>query len=283
MKSNQVNKKSIVAIKRSIGQKHKKGCLTELENMKDSRLERSISRSEPDYDYLVAKRKGLKSKQEKNLYFEKLLDAFRTLSEEAPDVFDSIAPELLQRSIWSWRGPDPLLSKKFNNWIIADYQWTPFTEILPPEEPNRTPQEIPQLDPKQLEANQYQLIEELDGRFYGDPHRWDASRRDQFIILGMLASAGGYGVRQGKLVHSLGMGMEPGGVRGANAVRAAKIALTRIAKPLGIDLFAPAAGNGVERVHSFADDHLAEIVARYVLNHPAAVLLPVDSTMAFAQ
>ena len=124
-------------------------------------------------------------------------------------MFDSIAPEMLQRSIWSWRGADPLLSKKFNNWLIADYQWTPFNDILPTEEPFEKLPEVPPLEPDSLDKNYHDLLVSLQERFYGDPHRWDASRRDQFIILGMLASEGGYGVRQGKLVHHLGMGLSP--------------------------------------------------------------------------
>ena len=268
--------------KQHLNTKVKKTTDAQSDNMKGSRSERNVSKTEADFDYLLAKKYGKRSNNEQNLYFEKLLEAFRTLSEEAPEVFDSIAPEMLQRSIWSWRGADPLLSKKFNNWLMADYQWTPFNDILPSEEPKAPFKDVTPLDPQQLEASHQQLIEEFQERFYGDPHRWDASRRDQFVILGMLASAGGYGVRQGKLIHSLGMGLEPGGVRGANAVRAAKIALTRMAKPLGINLFAPAAGHGLERVHFFADEHLAEIIARYVLNHEAAVLLPVNTAAAFA-
>ena len=268
---------------RSTKPKDKNSKQAELNNMKGSRSERTISKSEPDFDYLLAKKYGKRSNSEQNLYFEKLLEAFRTLSEEAPEVFDSIAPEMLQRSIWSWRGADPLLSKKFNNWLIADYQWTPFNDILPSEEPAATFQDVAPLDPQQLESSQQRLIEEFGERFHGDPHRWDASRRDQFIILGMLASAGGFGVRQGKLIHSLGMGLDAGGVRGANTVRAAKIALTRIARPLGINLFAPAAGHGLERVHYFADEGLAEVIARYVLNHEAAVLLPANTVAAFGK
>ncbi|MBL6733906.1 MAG: hypothetical protein ISP84_05120 [Candidatus Poseidonia sp.] len=254
---------------------------THNENMKGSRSQGSSSRTEKDFDYLLAKKYGLKSENERNLYFNKLLDAFKTLSVEAPEVFDSIAPEMLQRSIWEWRGADPLLSKKFNNWLIEEYKWTPFDDILPQESARPVLRDVPPLDPKHLEAAQAQLIEEFQARFYGDPHRWDASRRDQFIILGMLATAGGFGVRQGKLIHSLGMGLEPGGVRGSNTVRAAKIALTRMAKPLGINLFAPAAGHGSERVHYFADEHLADIIARYVLNHEASVLLPVNTVAAY--
>ena len=247
------------------------------ENMKDSRSTRSYAKSEPDFDYYVAKRYNAKSEKERELYFQKLLEAFRTLSEEAPEVFDSIAPEMLQRSIWSWRGADPLLSKKFNNWLLADYQWTPFDDILPKETSDVRPFEIPPLNPAHLDEAHQALIEALQDRFRGDPHRWDASRRDQFVILGVMATAGGYGVRQGKLIHSLGMGLAESGVRGANTVRAAKIALSRLAKPFGLQIFAPAVGNGQERIHMFSDEELASVIARYVLNHPASMLLPASS------
>ena len=243
-------------------------------NMNNSRSERGYKKSEPDFDYYVAKKYNSKSDKERELYFQKLLDAFRTLSEEAPEVFDSIAPEMLQRSIWSWRGADPLLSKKFNNWLMADYQWTPFDDILPKEGTAFNPVDVPPLNPAQLDEAHHSLIESFQDRFRGDPHRWDASRRDQFVILGMMATAGGYGVRQGKLIHSLGMGLAESGVRGANPVRAAKIALSRLAKPFGLQLFAPAVGNGPERIHMFNDEELASIIARYVFNHEASVLLP---------
>ena len=243
-------------------------------NMKDSRSSRSYAKSQPDFDYYVAKKYNSKSEKERDLYFQKLLEAFRTLSEEAPEVFDSIAPEMLQRSIWSWRGADPLLSKKFNNWLLADYQWTPFDAILPKESANHRPLQVPPLDPEHLNEVHHALIEALQDRFRGDPHRWDASRRDQFVILGMMATAGGYGVRQGKLIHSLGMGLAESGVRGANTVRAAKIALSRLAKPFGLQLFAPAVGNGPERIHMFSDEELAVVIARYVFNHDASILLP---------
>ena len=243
-------------------------------NMNNSRSERGYKKSEPDFDYYVAKKYNSKSDKERELYFQKLLDAFRTLSEEAPEVFDSIAPEMLQRSIWSWRGADPLLSKKFNNWLMADYQWPPFDDILPKESPAFKPVDVPPLNPEQLDEAHHSLIEALQDRFRGDPHRWDASRRDQFVILGMMATAGGYGVRQGKLIHSLGMGLAESGVRGANTVRAAKIALSRLGQPFGLQLFAPAVGNGPARLHMFNAEELASVIARYVFNHEASVLLP---------
>ena len=244
------------------------------ENMKGSSSEKNENSLEADFDYYLSSKYSSKSDSQRDLYFEKLLEAFKTLSQEAPEVFDSIAPEMLQRSIWSWRGADPLLSKKFNNWILGDYQWTPFDEILPKNEMEFQRQEVPPLDPKQLSEAHQSFIESLQERFYGDPHRWDASRRDQFIILGMLAAAGGYGVRQGMLIHCLGIGLSESGVRGSNAVRAAKIALSRTAKPYGFKLFSPAVGHGSERVHAFENTELAEIVARYVFNHDAYVLLP---------
>ena len=243
-------------------------------NMNDSRSTRDRSQRPSDFDHYVARKYSSKSEKERELYFQKLLEAFRTLSEEAPEVFDSIAPEMLQRSIWSWRGADPLLSKKFNNWLLGDYQWTPFDDILPKDSGDYRPLEVPPLNPADLDEAHHALVEALQDRFRGDPHRWDASRRDQFVILGVMATAGGYGVRQGKLIHSLGMGLAESGVRGANTVRAAKIALSRLAKPFGLQLFAPAVGNGQERIHMFYDEELAEILARYVFNHEASTLLP---------
>ena len=264
-----------------INTKEHKTTANQANNMNNSRSERRYSKSEPDFDYYVAKKFNSKSEKERDLYFQKLLEAFRTLSEEAPEVFDTIAPEMLQRSIWSWRGADPLLSKKFNNWLLADYQWTPFDDILPKDESSFRPVEVPPLDPEHLDEAHHSLIESFQDRFRGDPHRWDASRRDQFVILGMMATAGGYGVRQGKLIHSLGMGLAESGVRGANTVRAAKIALSRLAKPFGLQLFAPAVGNGPERIHMFNDEELASIIARYVFNHEASVLLPATAVPNF--
>ena len=57
-------------------------------NMNNSRSERGYAKSEPDFDYYVAKKYNSKSDKERELYFQKLLEAFRTLSEEAPEVFD---------------------------------------------------------------------------------------------------------------------------------------------------------------------------------------------------
>ena len=252
--------------------KQRKATSTTTTNMKGSRSSQDAEIPTSDFEYYLGDKYRMNAN--KKLYHKRLLEALTTLSEEAPEVFDSIAPEMLQRSIWSWRGADPLLSKKFNNWILGDFQWTPFHEILPNEKMQVDRNEIEPLNPEMLSKSQQDFLGDLSGRFYGDPHRWDASTRDQFIILGLLAMAGGGGVRQGKLIHSLGMGLSEEGVKGSNTVRAAKIALSRLSNPYGIKLFAPATGHGGERIHSFADVDLAETVLRFVLHHQAAVLLP---------
>ena len=94
----------------------------------------------------------------------------------------------------------------------------------------------------------------------------------------MLALEGKEGVRQGRLIHHLGLdSIGSVGLPGSNAIRAAKIALSRSAKPL--QLWAPASGNGSERLHAFADANLADLVARFVLNQQAAILLPPAITL----
>ena len=66
----------------------------------------------------------------------------------------------------------------------------------------------------------------------------------------MLALEGKNGVRQGKLVHHLGMNINGHeGIEGSNAIRAAKIALSRQEKGLSLKLFDDAKGNGPERLH----------------------------------
>ena len=177
---------------------------------------------------------------------------------------------MLQRSIWSWRGADPPSLEEIQQLYLPITNGRRLMIFFQRKHDDAT-RRCPSTQSGPPDEAHHSLIEALHDRFRGDPHRWDASRRDQFIILGVMATAGGYGVR--KLIHSLGMGLA-NGVRGANTVRAAKIALSRLAKPLGLQLFAPAVGNGQERIHMFNDEELAEIIARYVFNHDASILLP---------
>ena len=142
-------------------------------------------------------------------------------------------------------------------------------------------QKVKPIDKTSLPEQYSEIIDRFEEKFSGDYHRWNAAKRDQFIILGMLALEGKNGVRQGKLAHYLGMNkLGPGGIEGSNAIRAAKIALSRQEKGLTLKLFDDAKGNGSERLHAFADSNLADYVARFVLSHEASILLP---AIAFAE
>ena len=87
---------------------------------------------------------------------------------------------------------------------------------------------------------------------------------------------GKIGEKQGRIIRSLGLSNGTD-LQGSNAIRAAKIALTKYAKPM--TLFDKATGNGMERLHKFNDANLADIVVRFVNSHPAALLLPPPSIL----
>ena len=216
---------------------------------------------------------SIEAEQKKRI--ERYIDAFKSLSENDPEGFEKIAPELLRRSVWKWRGADPYFSERLSLWLDKECLWTPFNEIIPktrdlaiskPRSVTAPPQKI--LDPAHKE-----LFSRLKEKFSGDFNRWDAAIRDQFIVLGMLAIAGKEGEKQGRMIHNLGIGEGENGItQGSNAIRAAKIAISRMAKPMII--FNPAKGNGYERVHSFSDSNTADLVARFVLSLDASALLP---------
>ena len=210
---------------------------------------------------------------------EKYLKALQTLAEKDPEGFSALAPELIKRSVWNLRGPDPYFSEKLANWFEVAYKWEEFREILPKDAHITKRIEVDAPLKHNLPEFQSLFFTKLEQKFFGDYQRWDAPTRDQFIILGMIAMEGTSGVRQGKLAHYLGTGLDGvGGLPSSNAIRAAKIALSRHAKPL--QLFAPAKGNGNERLHSFADGNLAELVTRFVLSQKASILLPASMVHA---
>jgi hypothetical protein len=214
----------------------------------------------------------LESDQKKRI--KSYIEAFKSLSEKDPDGFESIAPELLRRSVWNWRGADPYFSERLSLWLDKECLWTPFHEIIP--ESKNTVLDRPAVNApskEHLSSIHKELFSRLEEKFDGDYNRWDAAIRDQFIVLGMLAIAGKGGEKQGRMVHNLGISEgENGLIQGSNAIRAAKIAISRMAKPMKI--FSPAKGHGYERVHSFSDSNTSDLVARYVLSHDASTLLP---------
>ena len=215
---------------------------------------------------------SLEAEQKKRI--ERYIDAFKSLSEKDPEGFEKIAPELLRRSVWNWRGADPYFSERLSLWLDKECLWTPFNEIIPKTR-NMAIHSYDVMAPSQdiLGPAHKELFSRLKEKFSGDYNRWDAAIRDQFIVLGMLAIAGKEGEKQGRMIHNLGIGEGDSGItQGSNAIRAAKIAISRMAKPMKI--FNPAKGNGYERVHSFSDSNTADLVARFVLSLDASALLP---------
>ena len=64
---------------------------------------------------------------------EKFLKALQTLAERDPEGFSNVAPELIKRSVWNWRGADPFFAERLSNWIDTAHKWSEFKEILPKE------------------------------------------------------------------------------------------------------------------------------------------------------
>jgi len=205
---------------------------------------------------------------------ERFLEALKTLSDQDPQSFSEIAPELLQRCAYYWRGSDPFFSTKLNSWLSYDMMWKPFGEIIPDDANFSKRIESDAFDIKMYSGSTKTLLESLQTRFPEGYNQWDASIRNQFIILGMIAMGREKGEYQGALVHRLGLGSGDVRIKGSNVIRAAKIALARLAKDSGANLFSPASGHGVERVHSISSAKLSETIERFVLSHPASVLLP---------
>ena len=214
------------------------------------------------------------SESEQKKRIKSYIEAFKSLSEKDPDGFESIAPELLRRSVWNWRGADPYFSERLSLWLDKECLWTPFHEIIPKSTSTMLDRPVVNAPSKEhLSSIHKELFSRLEEKFDGDYNRWDAAIRDQFIVLGMLAVAGKGGEKQGRMVYNLGISEgENGLIQGSNAIRAAKIAISRMAKPMKI--FNPAKGHGYERVHSFSDSNTADLVARYVLSQDASALLP---------
>ena len=215
---------------------------------------------------------GLKSEDQRTeKQIRRYLEAFRNLADKDPKGFTSLAPELLKRSVYQKN--DPVFYNKLSVWLEEDWVWTPFSDIIPKKLELHSNKNVKPVDVKNLSPAFAELISRFSDKFSGDYSRWDTAIKDQFVVLGILAIEGKQGVRQGKLVHHLGLKKGQRN-QGSNALRAAKIALSRQSKDLPISMFKDAVGNGDERIHAFDDANLADCVARFILNHDASVLLP---------
>ena len=235
--------------------------------------QREINKNKPYYGTSIQEEPMSAEADHQKSRNEKYLKALQTLAEKDPEGFSALAPELIKRSVWNLRGPDPYFSEKLSNWFEVAYKWEDFKEILPNDAHLTKRINVAAPRKENLSELHSKFFSKLEQRFSGDYQRWDAPTRDQFIILGMLAMEGKDGVKQGKLAHFLGNGLDGiGGLPSSNAIRAAKIALSRQAKPL--NLFSPSKGNGDARLHAFADENLADLVTRFVLSMRASILLP---------
>ena len=115
--------------------------------------------------------------------------------------------------------------------------WKPFGEIIPDDANFSKRIESDAFDIKMYSGSTKSLLESLQNRFPDDFNQWDASIRNQFIILGMIAMGREKGEYQGALVHRLGLGSGDVRIKGSNIIRAAKIALARLAKDSNAELF----------------------------------------------
>jgi hypothetical protein len=127
------------------------------------------------------------SKTEVKKRIERYLEALKAVSQQDPDSFAEIAPELIQRSTLNWRGSDPFFANSLNEWLNLDMMWTPFTDIIPKDAHITKRIEDNAFDIKMYSGAIKSLLQALEERFPTDYNQWDATIRNQFIILGMIA------------------------------------------------------------------------------------------------
>ncbi|MBT4059206.1 MAG: hypothetical protein HOE69_02740 [Euryarchaeota archaeon] len=214
----------------------------------------------------------------------RLTEAFSTWAKEDPESFREVAPDLLRQGVNRATGHDPKATRRLEYWLLDEWKSETFEGLL---------EFNPQLESNILECNlninrfkgqNRDWLEVLEIKFHagsdehsGDFRRWNRHIRDQFIILGMIAQ-NSEGVSQGDMARHLGIKFEDEASRkyAANVVRAAKIALTRLANSAGLDdgIFNKAKGNGLNRTHSFHSEKMRELTLRWINCHPAKVLIP---------
>ncbi len=213
---------------------------------------------------------------------KRLVEAFEIFSKRDPEGFRSIAPELLRQGIWQTRGSDPFLLTQVDNWLEREWKFHHFSEVLPKGDQSYhlNPSSGKGINPRQFKGEKKAWLLNLELRFTEKWERWDASTKDQFIILGMIASAP-EGVSQGQLIDRLALASDSAEElkEASNTIMAAKIAITRLAMKAGIEgrVFAEAEGHGRLRQYRFGDEGMREPTARLLCTHPASVLLPSSS------
>ena len=208
---------------------------------------------------------------------KKFLNALNYISTHDPTAFERVAPELLHRTLWELRGgADPIFSEKLDYWIESQHKWKEFSEIFVEEQKPTVKKKV---DDFELSNEDIDILQKLEDRFYGDFHRWDTVKRHQFIILGIIALHGSKGAKQGDLIEGLASGYERTSVEGSNAIRATKVALSRLLRPYNV--FGSSTGHGVNRIHIIDDEHMARIISLFTLQRKASVLLPTNLNYQF--
>ena len=210
---------------------------------------------------------------------KRLVEAFEIFSKRDPEGFRNIAPKLLRQGIWQTRGSDPFLLTQVDNWLEREWKFHHFSEVLPKGDQcyNLNLSSGKGINPRQFKGEKKSWLLNIELRFTEKWERWDASTKDQFIILGMIASAP-EGASQGQLIDRLALASDSAEElkEASNTIRAAKIALARLAIKAGIKggVFASAEGHGRLRQYRFSDEGMREPTARWLSFHPASVLLP---------
>ncbi len=216
---------------------------------------------------------------------KRLVEAFEIFSKRDPEGFRNIAPKLLRKGIYQTRGSDPFLLTQVDNWLEREWKFHHFSEVLPKGNQcyNLNLSSSKGINPRQFKGEKKDWLLNLEERFTEKWERWDASTKDQFIILGMIASAP-EGASQGQLIDRLALASDSAEElkEASNTIRAAKIAITRLAMKAGIEddggVFAEAEGHGRLRQYRFRDEGMREPTARWLSFHPASVLLPSSSS-----
>ena len=212
---------------------------------------------------------------------DRLEYAFHYWATNYPASFSAVAPELLLDAVKL----DLVERDKLESWLDND---------LPQEDFQVKLNELKRKEdfsPKKIDYARYgekkrAWLDILNERFIEqekidesgtDHRRWGRPVRDQFIILGIIASEPN-GIHQGRLVQCLGIPVNEEASRryAANMVRAAKIALSRLADKAGVEggLFKPATGHGLNRVYAFKDESMRKLTYKWVMSLSAGVLIP---------
>ena len=229
----------------------------------------------------ISKEQSLEKKR-----IKRLTDGFLVWAKEDPGSFRDVAPDLLRQGVNRATGHDPRATRRLEYWLLDEWKSERFEGLL---EFNRAPSldfsESNNININRFKGNNKIWLETLEEKFLAgaDEHtgtfrRWPRHLRDQFIVLGMIAQEK-EGVSQGDLARYLGIKFEDESSRryAANVIRAAKIALTRLAKntaKIEDGIFSDARGHGLNRRHSFSSDQLRKLTLRWIECHPARILIP---------